>query len=472
MDVVVIGAGPAGVVAAFRAAELGARTTLVTRDHFGGMAANDGTVPVRTLAHAARLLREARQLAEYGIAVGEPSPDYPRLLARVHDVVDHVRAHSTLRGNLERLGVAIHEHVGAARFVDTHCIECDHGPRLEADRIILCTGGINRQLPVPGAQCTVNHSHAWSLTEVPPSMIVVGAGATGAQVASIFNALGAQVQLFEAAPRILMTEDEDVSTAVAAAFRASGIIVRENFGTIERFEATPSGVRMVFSKDGRTDETAAAAVVVAIGWQADTTGLNLATAGVQTDRRGFVKVDDYLQTTAQHVLAAGDVTGRLMLVPPAIHDGYVAATNAVRGPTLPVGDRISPIGSFTDPEYAQVGLTEAQARAANDIVVSTAPFADLARPIIDGRTVGFCKVIVDRGSRRILGCHIVGERAVELAQVAAVAMASGTTVDVLAGIPLSFPTYANVLGRAAIAAARQLEAPGVWDDAELPTKAA
>jgi pyruvate/2-oxoglutarate dehydrogenase complex dihydrolipoamide dehydrogenase (E3) component len=206
---------------------------------------------------------------------------------------------------------------------------------------------------------------------------------------------------------------------------------------------------------------------VAIGWQADTAGLNLAGAGVQLDRRGSVQVDEYLRTTAGHVFAAGDVTGRLMLVPQAMHDGYVAATNAVRGPTLPVGDRIGPIGSFTDPEYAQVGLTEADARASGDIAVATARFEDLPRPIIDGRTVGFCKLIVDRGSRRILGCHIVGERAVELAQVAAVAMAAGATVDVLAGLPLSFPTYANVLGRAAIDAAHQLAVPGGWDVAEF-----
>ena len=170
-DVIIIGAGPAGVVAALRAADLGARTTLVTRQEYGGMAANDGPVPIRTLAHAARLLREARQLPEYGVAVGEPALDYPRLLARVRDVVGQVRAHSALRANLERLGAAIYEHAGAARFVDAHRIACERGPTLEADRIILCTGGTNRQLPVPGAELTVGHSHAWRLTAVPRSLL-------------------------------------------------------------------------------------------------------------------------------------------------------------------------------------------------------------------------------------------------------------------------------------------------------------
>ena len=157
------------------------------------------------------------------------------------------------------------------------------------------------------------------------------------QVASIFNAFGSRVQLFQAGPRILPTEDEDVSAAVAAAFRESGIVVRESFGAIESFEKTPSGVRMVFSKDGARDSAEAALAVVAVGWVADTAGLNLAAAGVETDQRGFVRVDAYLRTSAPHVFAAGDITGRLMLVPQAIQDGFVAATNAVRGATMTLG---------------------------------------------------------------------------------------------------------------------------------------
>ena len=130
VDIIVIGAGPAGIIAALRAAELGAQTALITRDEFGGMAANDGPVPVRTLAHAARLIREARQLGQYGIAVGEPALDYPRLLARVREVVDDVRAHSSLRQKIDSLGVTVHEQAGTARFADPHTIETESGLRL------------------------------------------------------------------------------------------------------------------------------------------------------------------------------------------------------------------------------------------------------------------------------------------------------------------------------------------------------
>ena len=353
-DVLVIGAGPAGVLAALRAADLGARTTLVASAEFGGMAANDGPVPVRTLAHAGRLMREARQLSQYGVNVSEPVLDYPRLLARVRQVAGDVRAHSSLREQIDSLGVTVHEQVGAARFVDPHTIETKGGLRLAADKIIICTGGVNRRLPIPGFELTSTHSDAWSLTSVPPSMLVIGAGATGVQVASIFNALGSHIQLFEAGPRIIATEDVDISAAAAAAFRASGMVVQENFGAIESFEKTPAGVRMNFTKDGRRSSTEAALVVVAIGWVADTAGLNFSAAGVDLNQRKFVKVDQYLRTSAAHIFAAGDIIGKLMLVPQAVQGGFVAATNAVQGPSMTFSpeDEVSPSGSFTEPEYA------------------------------------------------------------------------------------------------------------------------
>jgi pyruvate/2-oxoglutarate dehydrogenase complex dihydrolipoamide dehydrogenase (E3) component len=467
MDVLVIGAGPAGVVAALRAAELGAHTTLVTRGAFGGMAATDGPVPVRVLAHAARLMREARQLDQYGIRIGEPRLDFDALLARVGQVVEEVQSHALLRTNLERAGVIIEEYAGTAGFVDAHTIESERGVRVSADAVVICAGGKSRRLPIPGSEHTATHSDAWALTAVPPSMLIVGAGATGAQLASVFNALGSRVQLFERGPRILPTEDEDVSRAVADAFRAASIAVHEGFDSIDRVEHDNGTYRLVYSKDGQPEVAEASLIVVATGWAADTDGLHLPVAGVSTNARGYIAVDDYLLTSAPHIFAAGDVTGRLMLVPQALHDAYFAATNAVRGPTLALSPQVSPVGSFTDPEYAQVGLTEAQASALSDVLVVKAPYSAMPRPIIDGRTIGFAKLIVDRRAHTILGCHIVGERAVEIAQVASVAMAGGTKVEDFARIPLSFPTYTNVLGRAALMAARRLDAAGIWDAPEL-----
>jgi dihydrolipoamide dehydrogenase len=463
-DVVVIGAGPAGLVAALRAGDLGARTTLVSRGEIGGMAAHDGPVPVRTLAHAARLIRDARQLGRYGIAVGEPALDYARLLTRVREVVEEVRDRALFRAQLEAAHVTVYEAAGAVHFVDPHTISTERGRRIAGDKIIVCTGGTSRRLDVPGFELTSTHSDAWSLTQVPPSMIVVGAGATGVQVASIFNAFGARIDLYQAGPRILPTEDEDVSAAVAEAFRQSGIGVHEAFGAIERFVATADGVRMVFAKDGARDGITAAVVVIAVGWTARTEGLELGRAGIDTDARGFVRVDAQLRTSAPHVFAAGDVTGRLMLVPQALEDGFVAATNAVERAATTIGEVVTPIGSFTDPEYAQVGLTEARARETHDVLIATVRFDETTRTIIDGRTFGFCKLVVDRRAHTILGCHVVGECAVDIVQTAAIAMAGGMTVDALARIPLSFPTYSGILGRAAAIAARQLNVDAAWNE--------
>src|SRR5215470_1279547 len=461
-DCIVIGAGPAGVVAALRAGDLGAKTALITRDQFGGMAANDGPVPVRTLAHAARLIRDARQLGRYGISIGEPTLDYSQLLERVREVTCDVRAHSSLRKQIDRANVQVLENSGVVRFANSETIEGTNGLRLQSPSTILCTGGVSRKLTVPGSELTATHSDAWQLKTVPQSMIVIGAGATGAQVASIFNAFGCKVQLFHAGPRILPTEDEDVSRSVAQAFRESGIEVRENFGVIESFEQTQAGIKMFFRQDDKRESAEASLAVSAIGWVANTVGLDLANAGVETDSRGFIQVNQFLRTSASNVFAAGDVTGRLLLVPQAIHDGFIAGTNAVRGATTPLPTQVAPIGSFTDPEYAQVGLTEGKARESHDVVVASINFDATTRTIIDGRTYGFCKLIVDRRTRKILGCHVVGERAVEISQLAAVAMAAGMAIDDLAAVPLSYPTYAGALGRVAASATRQLNVQVDW----------
>ena len=248
---------------------------------------------------------------------------------------------------------------------------------------------------------------------------------------------------------------------------AAGVWVEvlEAAGTIERFERCQAGVGMVHARDEAESVIEASIAVVAIGWVANTAELNLSAAGVALDERGYIRADAELRTTAPHIFAAGDVTGRLMVVHEATREAYLAATNAVLGKASALPPEVSPLGSFTDPEYASVGLTEAAAGATHEIIVATQRFDSLPRPIIDGRPTGFCKLIADRRLHTILGCHIVGERAVELAQLAAIAIAAGVKVEQLALVPFSFPTYANALGRAAITAAQMLGSPvGSTDD--------
>jgi len=451
-EVLVIGAGPAGTIAAIRAATLGARTVLITSGPFGGMAANDGPIPVRTLAHAARLAREARQLSRYGLTANNVSLEYDRLIRRAHEVVSEASAHSTFRGDVDRAGVELIEHAGNVRFIDPHAVITPGGEVFRAKSVIICTGGVSRAIAAPGSNFAVTPAAAFTLTSVPRSMIVIGAGATGAQVASIFNAFGTKVHLFESGDRIIKTEDADISAEVAAAFREDGITIYERFGEIEAFSRTADGVTMRY---GRGQTITAEVAVAAAGSIADTAALSVQTPGVALTPRGFIAVNEYLQTSSKHIFAAGDVTGRWMLVPQSAYDGYVAGTNAVAREMIPADEDVNPIGSFTDPEYARVGATETQARASREVLVSVARYDETTRPIIDGRTRGFCKVIVDRDSRMIIGTHVVGERAVEVAQMAAIAMAAQMTIDDVMRVPLSFPTYANVFGRAVAYAVRE-----------------
>jgi pyruvate/2-oxoglutarate dehydrogenase complex dihydrolipoamide dehydrogenase (E3) component len=455
-DVLVIGAGPAGTTAATRAAELGARTILIACDDFGGMAANQGPIPVRTLAHAARLAREAAQLEQYGIRAEPLGIDYNRLLARAREVVEEARRRSTLLQQLLDAGAELIEHAGMVRFVDTNTVTSESGWTLRAKKIVIASGGISRPLGVPGEELSVTPADAFGLRAVPGSMLVIGAGATGAQVASIFNAFGSKMALCQAGPRIIASEDAEVSAEVARTFRDDGITVHEDCGPAVRLDAVAGGVRTTF-RNGLVVEAELA--VRSIGWIADTDGLNAEAAGVRINRRGFIEVNRHLRTSAPHIFAAGDVIGGAMLVPQAVRDGYLAGNNAVAETLHAVPADVDPIGSFTDPEYAKVGLTEEQARQARDVLVSRSTYEETTRPIIDGRTRGFCKLVIDRASLEIIGCHIVGERAVEVAQMASIAMTAGMSVADVARIPFSFPTYANVFGRAALRALYQLGAP-------------
>jgi pyruvate/2-oxoglutarate dehydrogenase complex dihydrolipoamide dehydrogenase (E3) component len=458
-DIIVIGSGPAGVTAARRAAELGARTALIEQHTLGGMATLDGPVPIRTLAHAARLVREARQLSQYGLTMSELTVDYRRLLDRVHAVVAEVGAKKDVHDHLVNLGVAVYDQTGAACFENPHEITTASGLRLCGEKFILCVGGRSRPLPIPGIEHAVTHSHVWSLTEVPASLVIIGAGATGVQVASIFAAFGSQVTLLEVGPRILMAEDVEVAEAVQIGLERNGIDVYAACGGITSIEAADGERRVRYGRNGE-QIAIGELVILAAGWVANTDELQLERACVEVTPRGYIRINDYLQTTAPHIFAAGDADGNLMLVPGAVYEGYTAATAAVHGVIGPFQKDVMPVGSFTDPEYGSVGINEGRAREAYDVIVSRIDFEHHTRCIIDGRTFGFCKVIVDRDSHRFLGAHVVGERAVETVQIISAAMQSDMRVEEFAIIPFSFPTYGAVVGLAAYDICRQLGLTG------------
>jgi pyruvate/2-oxoglutarate dehydrogenase complex dihydrolipoamide dehydrogenase (E3) component len=454
-EIAVIGGGPAGVTAALRARELGAEVALVERGNMGGTCTNDGCVPTRVLAKAARLARDAEQFANYGLEGEPPKVDFARLLNRTQRLVYQVQEKKQLRSRLEAAGVRVFDRAGEARFVDEHTISLSNSTDLRAERFILCAGGHARRIDFPGSEYALTHSDVWTMKRLPSSVAVVGGAATGCQLASVFAAFGSRVHLLEAAPRILGGEDEVVSRGVSEAFAKRGIEVVAGIGGLERIEKTNGSVRLLYSQGGETQSLEAEAVVLAVGWVGGVESLNLEASGVEAGR-GYVTVDDTLRTSAPHIFAAGDLTGRMMLVQSATHEGALAAENAVLDGERTLRHTVVPHGGFTDPEYAGVGPTEDQARREQECAVAVVPYADLDRGVIDGHTEGSCKLLVSRSTRRVLGAHIVGEQAVEVVQVVATAMRAGMRVEQLADLELAYPTFTAVIGLAARQIVREL----------------
>ncbi len=446
--VIVLGGGPAGVTAALRARELGAAVTLVEGGTPGGTCTNDGCVPTRVLARAARLARNASQFAGYGLTPVLPAVDFRRLLDKAQAVVYTVHEKKQLQSHLAAAGVDVYADHGPAHFVDPHTVELADGTQLSAGKFILCVGGHARKLPIPGAEHTLTHSDVWQMQRLPASVAIIGAAATGCQLAAVFNTFGVDVHLLDLAPRILPGEDVAVSTYMARAFEQRNLHVHAGIDGVRGIERSGEDRVLTLGENGTEHRLRVSAVIQAVGWAGNTERLNLEAAGVNVER-SYVVVDDYLRTAAEHIFAAGDVNGRMMLVQSASHEARIAAENAVLGPTRTAEHRIVPHGGFTDPEYASVGLSEEAARARYDVVMAEVAYADLDRAVIDGRTEGMCKLVANRADATLLGAHVVGEQALEIVHVVAAGMASGMTVEQMAHLEIAYPTYTAVLGLAA-----------------------
>ena len=448
-DVIVVGGGPAGVTAALRARELGASVALLERERLGGTCTNDGCVPTRVLAKAARLRREADQCPEYGLMGSPPSLDFERLLKRTQRVVYSIHEKKQLIKHLEGSGALVYSEVGTARFADRHTIELADGSVLNGEKFVLCVGGHARRLDLPGAEHALTHSDTWSLKRLPRSLLVIGGAATGCQVASNFAAFGSRVTVLEVAHRILAAEDISVSAEMERGFVARGIGLHTGIEGVDRIEKSRDGLCVYYRANGEEQSLDAEAVLFAVGWVGNVEGLNLEAAGVRVSR-GYVPVNENLQTSAAHVFAAGDITGHMMLVQSAGYEARIAAENAVLGPGQDWEHRIVPHGGFTDPEYGSVGLTEqTMQESGKDYLVADVPYADLDRAVIDGRPEGLFKLIASKKSHRVLGAHAVGEQALEVVQIAAAGMAVDLSVEQLAQLELAYPTFTAILGLAA-----------------------
>jgi pyruvate/2-oxoglutarate dehydrogenase complex dihydrolipoamide dehydrogenase (E3) component len=407
------------------------------------------------MAKAARLLRDASQFNEYGLLGPGVELDFPRLVAKTQEVVYRIHEKKQLLGHLQESGIRVYTEAGNAFFVDAHTIQTERGIQLQGDAFILCSGGHSRRLDLPGEELALTHRDIWSLQSLPESLVIVGAAATGCQLATIFATFGARVLLLERAPRILRLEDEVVSNEIAASFTRQGVEIITGIDSVEKIEKLGSGLVVHFTHGGRQVEAQAAGVVLSSGWLGNVSSLHLEAAGVKHER-SYVQVDEHLRTSVPHIFAAGDITGRMMLVQSAGYEARTAAENAVLGIGERNRHRIVPHGGFTNPEYGSVGFTEEQARAAGEYLAVSVPYANLDRAVIDDHPDGLCKLIVSPETHRILGAHIVGEQALETIQIVAAGMTAGLWVEELAEMELAYPTYAAILGLAARQAVREL----------------
>ncbi len=457
VELMVIGGGPAGVTAALRARELGAHVVLIERGILGGTCTNDGCVPTRVLAKAARLVRDAAQFADYGLDAPRPTIDFARVIARAQQVVYQIHDKKQLIEHLRDVGVEVYHDVGSARFVDSHTVElADDERKLSADQIIIAAGGHARRLNFPGSEFALTHSDVWSMKALPRSLVIVGSGATGAQLASVMNAFGAAVTLIDIAPRILPTEDASVSGAVAAAFYLHGITTITGINGIDRIDRRADGsLDFTYIHDDEPRTIPTDAVLLSVGWPSNSDTLNLAAAGVET-KGAYITTDDHMRTNVPHIYAIGDVNGRMMLVQSAHHQARYAVENALLNAERSDDRKLVPHGGFTDPEYASVGMTEEAAHKSHQVAVAVVPFEGMDRAVIDGHTEGFCKLIVDQETRVILGAHVVGEQAVEIVHTIAAVMEAEMVIEKLADIEFAYPTFAAIIGVAARQLAREL----------------
>ena len=406
-DCIVIGSGPGGYVAAIRAAQLGLKTAVVERDKVGGRCLNYACIPAKAVLRSADLLTEIRDGGEFGLKVAGVEVDYDAIQARRGKVV------STLTSGVSALFKknAIDLIEGDAQLGGDGVIVGEQS--FAAASVILATGSV--PTPIPGVDFggrVIGTEEAWALAELPDRLAVVGAGASGAEIASGFARLGSDVLLLEALERALPTEDADISRLVERGLKRQGIDVRT--GTpVADVEPAEDSVRFSHGSDSVEVDF----LVIAAGRGADVEGLGLAEAGVELDERGLVKVDGALRTSRAGVYAIGDLVPGPALAHKASEEGVIAAEDSAGRPTHPIAYIDVPRATFCKPNVGSFGLTEAEAREqGHDVVVGKVPYGAVGGGTVYGDRTGLVKIVGESRYGELLGGHIVGARATELIQ--------------------------------------------------------
>ena len=439
-NLVVIGAGSAGLVASLIAATVKARVTLIERDRMGGDCLNTGCVPSKALIRSARIADYGRRAEEFGLVPGPVDVDFGRVMERVQSVVETIEPHDSVE-RFTGLGVDCVQ--GNARIVSPWEVEVDGERRLTARNIVIATGARPKVPTIPGLEQLeyLTSDSIWQLREPPGHLLVLGAGPIGCELAQAFVRLGCEVTLATHAARLLPREDPEVSDRVAQAFDRSGIRVLVEHEA-QRFEAGQYP-RCHFAVAGEEVEVAFDRLLLSVGRSPNVEGLGLEEMGVELAASGTVAVDEYLRTSVPGIYACGDIAGPYQFTHMASHQAWYATVNALFGRfrRFKVDYSVVPWATFTDPEVARVGLNETEARE-RDIPyeVTRYDIGDLDRAIADGEAHGFVKVLTRPGKDRILGATIVGYHAGELIGEFVTAMKHGIGLNKILGTIHIYPT--------------------------------
>lgn len=443
-DCVIVGSGPGGYVAAIRAAQLGMKTAVVEKDRVGGRCLNYACIPAKAVLRVADVLSEIREAGEFGIQVGAPEVDYAGVTARRQKVI------STLTGGVAGLfqknRIELIE--GEGTLTGSGGVTVG-GREISAATIVLATGSVKRSLPGTrfGGR-VIGTEEAWALDELPASMAVVGAGASGSEIASAYARLGVEVMLFEALDRVLPTEDADISRLAERGLKRQGMAIHT--GTLVTDIASgDDGVTFHYGEATAQVDW----LVIAAGRGPDVEALGLQAAGITLGAGGLIEVDGALRTSVPGVYAIGDLVPGPALAHKASDEGVIAVEDAAGLATHPIAYIDIPRATFCSPNVASFGLTEAQAREhGHDVVVGKVPYGAVGAGTVYGDRTGMVKIVGETKYGELLGAHIVGTRATELIQELVTARALEGGYPEVARLIHGHPTLSEAVMEAARAA--------------------
>lgn len=450
-DIVVIGAGPGGYVAAIRAAQLGASTICVEAKYLGGTCLNVGCIPSKAMIGSVERLHAAKTADKLGVKVaGDVTADFEAIMARKDKIV------TTQRGGVGSLfkknGVRLIE--GYASFVDAHTIEVslNDGTKqtVRAKNFVIATGSSVIHLPIPGLEGG-REENVWTSDDavtapfVPKKMAILGGGAVGCEFGYVFNGLGSEVVLVEMMPNLIPMMDSELGTELAKLLGRQGIQVRVG-ATIEKCERKGKGWKVHIKKGTETETVDVDVVLLGVGRKPNTEGLNLEKAGVQLHRRGIQVVDGTMRTHTPNIFAIGDVIGQIPLAHVASHEGIVAVTNAYNNGDKKVDYKAVPNCVYTWPEVASVGMTEGEAREKGyDVTVGKFNFRPLGKAMASGEQDGFVKVVCEKKYGEVLGVHMIGAHVTDMIHEGVVALKLEATLEYMIDTIHAHPTMSEAV---------------------------